>query len=65
MPRMTDEERLKHNREEASRFNPTLQRVLRVYYNETKDEEFMDYMQGMVDAYMMHECKLGRLPTRR
>lgn len=62
---MNDEQRalwLEQKRAEAKKLLPTLSKVVNAYFQETKDQEFLDFMQDMIDAYMMHECKLGRSP---
>ena len=45
--------------------NPKLESIINTYFVETKDQEFLDYMQDMIDGYMMHECKLGRITGPR
>jgi len=60
--RPTEEELLKANRAMAAKHNPTLEKLINDYVEASGDTEFLAYMQDVVDGYMMHECKLGRLP---
>lgn len=59
MVRQTEDEVLKAKRAEAAKHNPTLKEMLKCF---ACDDDFLTYMQGMVDSYMMHECKLARNP---
>ena len=58
-----EKEMLEKKRATARKNNPRLAKIVEAYYQETKDQEFLDYMQIMVDRYMMHECKRGRLSS--
>ena len=53
---MTDKE-LKIKRIIAIRNLLKLKKIV----NSIEDEELIDFIQEIVDSYMMHECKLGRL----
>jgi len=57
---MNRDELLIEKRKDAAKHNPTLEKLLNDYLKATGDVEFFNYMQIVIDGYMMHECLLGR-----
>lgn len=51
-------EGLDEKRDRANKYLPRIGKL----FDETKDPELIQFMQEVMDAYMMHECKLGRRP---
>lgn len=57
--RQGDDTELETKRKRADKFIPRLRGLLLADLAETKDEEFTRWMLDVLDAYMMHECRLG------